>query len=310
MAEPYVTLKRSSWAALSDLTSIRLDEETLAKLRGIGDPTSLEDVAEVYRPLTQLLYLTFENASRLNEERNKFLALHERRTPFVIAVAGSVAVGKSTVSRLLQELLRQAPDSPKVDLVTTDGFLRPNAELQRRGMLARKGFPQSYDRKKLLRFLMDVKSGDEHVEAPVYSHSKYDIIEGESIVVESPDILIIEGLNVLQPARVEKDGRAGLSVSDFFDFSVFVDADETDIKSWFTERFLELKRRCTGAPDDFYTQFLHMNDEQATQFAHGVWDEINGPNLRHNIEPTKGRATAILRKGPDHHIEEISIRKV
>ncbi|MDU7360850.1 MAG: type I pantothenate kinase [Propionibacteriaceae bacterium] len=310
MAEPYVTLKRSSWAALSDLTSIRLDEHTLAKLRGIGDPTSLDDVAEVYRPLTQLLYLTFENASRLNEERNNFLTLHEQRTPFVIAVAGSVAVGKSTVSRLLQELLRRAPGSPKVDLVTTDGFLRPNAELQRRGMLARKGFPQSYDRKKLLRFLMDVKSGDGHVEAPVYSHSKYDIIDGESIVVESPDILIIEGLNVLQPARVEKDGRAGLAVSDFFDFSVFVDAAEADIKNWFTQRFLEFKRRCKGDPEDFYTQFLQMSDEQATQFAHGVWDEINGPNLRHNIEPTKGRATAVLRKGPDHHIEEISIRKV
>lgn len=310
MANPYVTLQRESWAALSDLTEIRLDEETLAQLRGIGDPTDQEDVAAVYRPLTQLLHLTIENATRLNEERNRFLGLNEARTPFVIAVAGSVAVGKSTVSRLLQELLRRAPGSPKVDLITTDGFLYPNAELERRGILDRKGFPESYNRRALLQFVMDVKSGDPHVEAPVYSHAKYDILDDERIVVSSPDIVILEGLNVLQPARAEAEDRPGIAVSDFFDFSVFVDADETHIKHWFTQRFLELKRRATGRPDDFYTQFMGMDEDEATRFASGVWDEINGLNLRENIAPTKGRATAILVKGPDHRIEEIRIRKV
>ncbi|WP_296136955.1 type I pantothenate kinase [uncultured Tessaracoccus sp.] len=310
MTRPFLTLERASWAALSDLTSIRLDQETLDELRGIGDPTDQADVAEVYRPLTQLMHLTIENASRLNEERNAFLGLNERRTPFVIGVAGSVAVGKSTVSRLLQELLRHAPGNPKVDLVTTDGFLYPNAQLERRGILDRKGFPQSYNRRALLRFVMDVKSGLPHVEAPVYSHSKYDIVPDERIVIESPDILILEGLNVLQPARVEKDRHAGVAVSDFFDFSVFVDAREEHIKQWFTARFLELKRRAELAHEGFFVEFQGMTDEEAAAFASEVWESINGPNLRQNIAPTKGRATAILTKGADHRITEISIRKV
>lgn len=310
MAHPYLTLQRSRWSALSNATAIRLDETTLARLRGFGDPTSELDIAEVYRPLTQLLHLTMENSGRLNEKRNAFLGINEARTPFVIGVAGSVAVGKSTVSRLLQELLRQAPGSPKVDLVTTDGFLYPNAELERRGILDRKGFPHSYDRRALLRFVIDVKSGVPKVSAPVYSHDKYDILDTERVTVESPDILIIEGLNVLQPPRIEKDGRTGLSVSDFFDFSVFVDAREQDIKSWFTDRFLELRRRAAGKTEGFFVQFQDMTDDEARIFAHEVWEEINGPNLRHNIAPTKGRATAILTKGADHKIAEISIRKV
>lgn len=310
MARPYVTLRRDAWAALSNHTEIRLDEDTLVRLRGIGDPTSQEDVAEVYRPLTQLLHLTMVNAGRLNDQRNDFLRLNVARTPFVIAVAGSVAVGKSTVSRLLQELLRRAPGSPKVDLITTDGFLYPNAELQRRRILHRKGFPQSYDRRALLQFVMDVKSGSPRVEAPVYSHSKYDIVPGEKIVVEQPDILIVEGLNVLQPARVEKNGLSGLAISDFFDFSVFVDAKESHIKEWFTCRFLELRRRAAGKDEGFFVQYQDMSEEEAAAFASEVWDTINGPNLRQNVAPTKQRATAILRKNSDHLISEISIRKV
>lgn len=310
MAGPYVTLRRSAWAALSNNTEIRLDEETLESLRGIGDPTSQGDVAEVYRPLTQLLHLTMVNAGRLNDQRNQFLELNVARTPFVIAVAGSVAVGKSTVSRLLQELLRRAPGAPKVDLVTTDGFLYPNAELERRGILHRKGFPHSYDRRKLLQFVMDVKSGSPRVEAPVYSHSKYDILPDERIVVESPDILILEGLNVLQPARVEKNGLSGLAISDFFDFSVFVDAHEPHIKQWFLSRFLELRRRAMGATEGFFVRYQSMSEEDAAAFASEVWDTINGPNLRQNVAPTKKRATAILRKDADHVISEISIRKV
>ncbi|NLE98033.1 MAG: type I pantothenate kinase [Propionibacterium sp.] len=310
MARPYVTLRRSAWAELSNHTTIRLDEETLDRLRGIGDPTSQEDVSEVYRPLTQLLHLTMVNAGRLNDQRNHFLQLNVARTPFVIAVAGSVAVGKSTVSRLLQELLRRAPGSPKVDLVTTDGFLYPNAELERRGILHRKGFPHSYNRRELLQFVMDVKSGSKRVEAPVYSHSKYDILPDERIVVESPDILIVEGLNVLQPARVEKNGRSGLAISDFFDFSVFVDAREEHIKQWFMSRFLELRRRAMGTTEGFFTRYQSMSEEDAASFSSQVWDTINGPNLRQNVAPTKQRATAILRKDADHKISKISIRKV
>ncbi len=310
MPEPYVTLQRRAWAEKSNLTQINVDEETLERLRGLGDPTSQLDVAEVYRPLTQLLHLHMVNTGRLFEQSNDFLGLDVGRTPFVIGVAGSVAVGKSTVSRLLQELLRRAPGSPKVDLITTDGFLFPNAELQRRGLLDRKGFPESYNRRALLQFVMDVKSGEPRVLAPVYSHLVYDIIDGEHIAVESPDILIVEGLNVLQPARVEADGRPGLAVSDFFDFTVFVDAEEKHIKEWFTERFFALRGTAFADPASYFRRFTDLSDKEATLLASQIWDTINGPNLRQNIAPTRERATAILVKGPDHTIDSIRIRKV
>ena len=310
MPEPYVTLQRRAWAEKSNLTQINVDEETLERLRGLGDPTSQLDVAEVYRPLTQLLHLHMVNTGRLFEQSNDFLGLDVGRTPFVIGVAGSVAVGKSTVSRLLQELLRRAPGSPKVDLITTDGFLFPNAELQRRGLLDRKGFPESYNRRALLQFVMDVKSGEPRVLAPVYSHLVYDIIDGEHIAVESPDILIVEGLNVLQPARVEADGRPGLAVSDFFDFTVFVDAEEKHIKEWFTERFFALRGTAFADPASYFRRFTALSDKEATLLASQIWDTINGPNLRQNIAPTRERATAILVKGPDHTIDSIRIRKV
>ncbi|HJE52577.1 MAG TPA: type I pantothenate kinase [Tessaracoccus flavescens] len=310
MSGPYVTLERQAWAALSNATQIRIDEDTLARLRGLGDPTSSQDVAEVYRPLTQLLHLHMVNTGRLYSQSNKFLGLDVQRTPFVIGVAGSVAVGKSTVSRLLQELLRRAPGSPKVDLITTDGFLYPNAELERRGIAEKKGFPESYDRRALLQFVMDVKSGEQRVEAPVYSHHVYDIVEGEKIVVERPDILIIEGLNVLQPARVEADGRPGLAVSDFFDFSVFVDAEESDIKEWFLERFLTLQRTAFQDEHSFFRRYAELSDDEAREMGSKVWEAINGPNLRQNIAPTRERATAILVKDETHAIESIMIRKV
>ena len=310
MSGPYVTLERQAWAALSNATQIRTDEDTLARLRGLGDPTSSQDVAEVYRPLTQLLHLHMVNTGRLYSQSNKFLGLDVQRTPFVIGVAGSVAVGKSTVSRLLQELLRRAPGSPKVDLITTDGFLYPNAELERRGIAEKKGFPESYDRRALLQFVMDVKSGEQRVEAPVYSHHVYDIVEGEKIVVERPDILIIEGLNVLQPARVEADGRPGLAVSDFFDFSVFVDAEESDIKEWFLARFLTLQRTAFQDEHSFFRRYAELSDDEAREMGSKVWEAINGPNLRQNIAPTRERATAILVKDETHAIESIMIRKV
>lgn len=310
MSGPYVTLQRRAWAELSDATEIDLDEETLARLRGIGDPTSALDIEEVYRPLCQLLHLYMVNTGRLYAQNSSFLNLDVRRTPFVIGVAGSVAVGKSTVSRVLQELLSRAPGNPKVDLITTDGFLYPNAELQRRGLLDRKGFPESYNRRALLQFVMDVKSGEPKVLAPVYSHMVYDIVADEHIEVESPDILIIEGLNVLQPARVEADGRSGLAVSDFFDFSVFVDAEEGHIKQWFLNRFMELRRTAFTDERSYFRLYSELSDQEALALGSRVWDTINGPNLRQNVAPTRERATAILVKGEDHMVDSIRIRKV
>lgn len=310
MSGPYVTLQRRTWAELADATEIDLDEETLTRLRGIGDPTSALDIEEVYRPLCQLLHLYMVNTGRLYAQNSSFLHLDVDRTPFVIGVAGSVAVGKSTVSRVLQELLRRAPGKPKVDLITTDGFLYPNAELERRGILDRKGFPESYNRRALLDFVMDVKSGEPQVLAPVYSHMVYDIVPDEHISVERPDILIIEGLNVLQPARIEADGRSGLAVSDFFDFSVFVDAEEADIKGWFLHRFMELRRTAFTDRRSYFRLYSELSEDEAVALGSHIWETINGPNLRQNVAPTRERATAILRKGPDHMVDSIRIRKV
>ena len=310
MSRPYVVLRRGAWASLANNTEIDLDAATLERLRGLGDPTSAEDVAEIYRPLTQLLHLYIANAGRLREESNRFLNLKVRRTPFVIGVAGSVAVGKSTTSRLLQELLRRAPGNPKVDLITTDGFLLPSAELEKRGLMDRKGFPESYDRRALLQFVIDVKSGEPRVTAPVYSHIIYDIVPDEQTVIESPDILIVEGLNVLQPARADTHGRSGATVSDFFDFSVYVDADEANIKRWFLERFMVLRDTAFHDPQSFFKRFTQLSRAEALQFGSHIWNTINGPNLRENIETTRDRATAILRKGPDHRVQTIAIRKV
>lgn len=309
MAEPYVALTRQDWAALADNTQIDLDRNTLDRLRGLGDPTNHADIAEVYRPLTQLLHLRMTATGRLFEQSNTFLRQSTLRTPFVIGIAGSVAVGKSTVARLLQELLRRAPGHPVVDLITTDGFLYPNTELQRRGLLARKGFPESYDRRALLQFVMEVKSGEPEVSAPVYSHHTYDITD-QRIVVRQPDVLIIEGLNVLQPARFEPDRHQHLAVSDFFDFSVYVDANPEHIRAWFIQRFMTLRDTAFRDPLSFFTRFTELSDADANDFANQIWDTINGPNLINNIEPTRGRATAILRKGSDHGVESVLVRKV
>lgn len=309
MPDPFITLQRRAWAELANHTQIDLDEGTLDRLRGIGDPTNQIDVAEVHRPLTQLIHLHMVNTGRLYRQSNEFLGIHTCRTPFVIGVAGSVAVGKSTVSRLLQELLRRAPGSPKVDLVTTDGFLYPNKELQRRGLLDRKGFPESYDRIALMNFVMAVKAGEEKVTAPVYSHMTYDITE-DRITVESPDILIIEGLNVLQPARADQETGVALAVSDFFDFTVFVDAEEELIKGWFLNRFMHLRATAFTDERSYFRRYTDYTDEDAIELAGQIWDSVNGPNLRQNIAPTRDRATAILVKGPDHSIESIKIRKL
>ncbi|GMA20534.1 hypothetical protein GCM10025862_25550 [Arsenicicoccus piscis] len=233
-----------------------------------------------------------------------------RGTPFIIGVAGSVAVGKSTTARLLRELLRRWPSTPRVELVTTDGFLHPNAELEKRGLMGRKGFPESYDRRALLRFVQEVKAGAPEVRAPVYSHLVYDIVPDEYVTVRSPDVLIVEGLNVLQAPEVRKDGRLGLAVSDFFDFSVYVDAREDFVKKWYVDRFLVLRQTAFADPSSFFHRFASLSDADAVRQALDVWDAINGPNLRDNVLPTRGRATCVLTKGEDHEVRRILLRKL
>jgi type I pantothenate kinase len=307
---PYVELSRATWAELAEQAQTSLDAATLERVRGLGDPTSMLDVREVYLPLTRLLSRYFRHTSDLHDSTNDFLQLDVGRTPFVIGIAGSVAVGKSTTARLVRELLAGLPEHPRVSLVTTDGFLLPNAELERRGLMQRKGFPESYDRRALLRFVMAVKSGAAEVTAPVYDHLGYDIVPEAEVIVQRPDILIVEGLNVLQPARVRSDGTTGLAVSDFFDFSVYVDAEVDAVRQWYVDRFLRLRETAFRDPRSYFTRYAMLTPEEAVRQARHLWDTINGPNLVQNILPTRGRATAILRKEPDHRIEWVRIRKV
>ena len=287
-----------------------LNESILQSVRSTGDPLDLTEVAEVYLPLTRLIGLYTEHQRALAGASSSFLGHPERRTPFVIGVAGSVAVGKSTTARLLQALLSRGPGSPVVELITTDGFLWPNDELNRRGIMHRKGFPESYDRRSLLRFIIDVKSGREETHAPVYSHLTYDRVPGETITVHRPDVLIVEGLNVLQPARPRADGTTGLAVSDFFDFSVYVDARASWIRSWYIDRFMGLRSGAFADPRSYFHRYSSLSDAEAQATAESIWDSINGPNLEQNVRPTRGRARLVLTKNAQHEVTRVLLRKV
>ena len=309
---PFLTLPRATWAKLAGTTPLPLTADDVRRLRALGDPIDLAEVDEVYRPLSRWLDLYSGAMGELHKATSAFLGEGPSRTPFVIGVAGSVAVGKSTTARLLRELMARWPSSPRVSLVTTDGFLYPNAELERRGILNRKGFPESYDKKALKNFIGAVKSGAGEVSAPVYSHVAYDVLPDEFVVVQRPDVLIVEGLNVLQPAAAApRDGdETALAVSDYFDVSIYVDADPAHVRAWYIERFLALKASAFARPGSYFQHFASLTDEAARARAGQIWDTINAPNLEENIAPTRSRATIILTKGRDHSIESIRLRRL
>lgn len=307
--DPYLHFTRDEWADLRAATPLTLHEHDLTSLRGINERIDLDEVAAVYLPLTRLLNLYVAATQQLHKASAAFLGTLAPKVPYVIGIAGSVAVGKSTFARILQALLGRWPDHPKVELVTTDGFLHPNRILDQRGIMNRKGFPESYDTRRLLQFLREVKSGTREVEAPVYSHVVYDIVDGESITVRQPDILIIEGLNVLQ-VGVLAEGAPADFVSDYFDFSIFVDADEADIEQWYVQRFLTLRDTVFQNPDSFFRNYAHLTEDEAVETARFIWREINGRNLRENIQPTRGRAGLVLRKGHDHRVTDVILRRL
>ena len=301
---PYVELRREQWRELRRATPLTLTLDELVRLRGLGDPVDLDEVVDVYLPLSRLISLRVAARQRLYADTTAFLGeVSTRQVPFVVGIAGSVAVGKSTTARLLRTLLARWPDHPHVDLVTTDGFLWPKADLIRRGMMSRKGFPESYDRRSLLRFVSDVKSGAPEVHAPVYSHLRYDIVPGETQAVRAPDILIIEGLNVLLPGH-------GLTVADLFDFSIYVDAHTEDIARWYVERFLTLRDTAFSDPSSHFHHYAGLTDEEARAEATRLWQTINEPNLVRNILPTRPRASLVLRKDADHRISRVRLRKL
>jgi type I pantothenate kinase len=307
---PYIDLTREEWSRLRNSTPLTLTEDDLAKLRGINEQVSLREVEEIYLPLSRLLNLYVDATQKLHKATHTFLGNSTEKVPYVIGVAGSVAVGKSTTARILQALLARWPNHPKVDLVTTDGFLFPNAVLEARGLMKRKGFPESYDRRRLVKFVADVKSGADEVSAPVYSHLAYDILPGREQIVRKPDIMILEGLNVLQSGVGRAENYMPVFVSDYFDFSIYVDADEEHIRQWYVERFFTLRRTAFRNPASYFHRYAALSDEGAREKALSIWNEINAVNLVENILPTRTRAFLILEKGADHSVRSVKLRKL
>jgi len=306
---PYQHFSIEEWAALRRNTPQPLSESELAQMRGMNERVSLVEVEQIYLPLSRLLSFHVASTQELNIGIRKFLEIDAGKVPYIIGIAGSVAVGKSTVARVLRSLLARWPEHPKVDLVSTDGFLLPTATLEERGIMHRKGFPESFDRAGLLQFLSDVKSGKRNLKAPVYSHLHYDIVPDEFIEVDQPDILIVEGLNVLQ-TRGAKLGEQNVFVSDYFDFTMYVDAKSDDIRQWYVDRFLSLRSTVFNQPGAYFSHYASLNTEEAIETANNIWKTINNVNLNDNILPTKNRAKLILHKGADHAIEGVKMRKM
>lgn len=302
----YREIARADWARLAADLPQPLSETEVVAIRGLGDRLDVNEVRDVYMPVSRLLSLYASSTKRLGASVAEFLREDDLTTPFVVGVAGSVAVGKSTIARLLRELMSRWPGTPRVELVTTDGFLYPNAELERRGLMERKGFPESYDRRALVEFLTKVKSGVDEVRAPFYSHMRYDIMPDAHVVVRRPDVVIVEGLNVLQPPPAPND----VAVSDLFDFSIYVDADPAHVERWYIDRFLALRQGAFSNPSSYFNVFAHLTDEESEQAASGYWRDINLPNLIENVLPTRHRATLVLNKGENHAVESVLLRKL
>ena len=307
---PYRVFSREQWARLREDTPMTLEAGEIAALRSMHDRLDLKEVEEIYLPLSRLLSIYVDSMQRLYLAQRRFLRIQDRKMPYIIGVAGSVAVGKSTTARVLQALLARWSPRPKVDLVTTDGFLFPNAVLERQGLMQKKGFPESYDLPTLLAFLSDIKAGRRQVRAPVYSHLTYDIIPNKHIEIDQPDILIVEGVNVLQTGRLPRDGKAVPVVSDFFDFSVYIDANESVLRNWYVRRFLTLRDTAFTDPRSYFNRYALLSDEEATATALAIWERTNLANLEDNILPTRPRATLILKKGADHVVETVALRRL
>jgi type I pantothenate kinase len=307
---PYRIFTREQWSRLRDDTPMTLEPGEFDRLRSMHDRLDLKEVEDIYLPLSRLLSIYVDAMQRLYYAQRQFLNIRDRKMPYIIGVAGSVAVGKSTTARVLQALLARWTNVPKVDLITTDGFLLPNAVLEREGLMEKKGFPESYDLPSLLLFLSDVKAGRRPVRAPIYSHLVYDVMPNQWIEIDRPDILIVEGLNVLQTGRLPKDGKAIPFVSDFFDFSVYLDADESVLKSWYVDRFLTLRGTAFRDPKSYFHRYSKLSDDEAVATAGSIWDRINLVNLHENILPTRQRADLILKKGESHMVEDVALRKL
>lgn len=307
---PYIGIGREEWKLLNGNLSFTLREEDISTLHALGEPLNLSEVQEVYFPLAYLLNIHIQQANQLFALESKYLNRQRKKPAFILGIAGSVAAGKSTTARVLQKLLSLFPHHPKVDLVTTDGFLYPNSELERRKIMNRKGFPESYDTKRLITFLADVKSGKEEIKIPTYSHLQYDIVDGGDQVIRSPDILIVEGINVLQVNLNERYRGPRVFVSDFFDYSIYVDAGEKNLLEWYVTRFRELQRTAFQNPLSYFHRYANLGPNETTKLATGIWNDINKPNLDKNILPTRFRAKLILEKGSEHFVNSIKLRKV